>query len=76
MDLNEMLRTMIVKAMQLKGVTSYTELAKRAGSYRQIIRNKIHKKYLTVPDVVELFEALGYEIQIKVIDKATGNPLY
>ena len=75
MDLNEKLRTMIVKAMQLRGVTSYTEYAKRAGSYRQMIRNRIRKKYLNIVDVVELFGALGYDVQIRVTDKSTGAEL-
>lgn len=71
MTMTEKIRIMRVK----KGNLSERELASRMGDTPQNLNNKMKRDDFRLSELEKIAEALGYNLEIKFIDKETGEEL-
>lgn len=71
MDMTEQIRIMLIK----RGNMSGTDLAKKIGTTPQNISNKFKRNNFTMKDLQEIADALDCDLQIRFIDRTTGEAL-
>ena len=71
MDMTEQIRIMLIK----RGNISGTDLAKKIGTTPQNISNKFKRNNFTMKDLQEIADALDCDLQIRFIDRTTGEAL-
>ena len=71
MDIIEYIKLCCVK----KNDVSLRQTAIKAGISPQNLSNKIAKKSFYVRDIERLADALGADLQISFVDRATGKPI-
>ncbi len=71
MDMTEQIRILLIK----RGNMSGTDLAKKIGTSPQNISNKFKRNNFTMKDLQEIADALDCDLQIRFVDRATGEVL-
>ena len=71
MDMTEQIRIMLIK----RGNMSGTDLAKKIGTTPQNISNKFKRNNFTMKDLQEIADALDCDLEIRFIDRTTGEAL-
>ena len=71
MDMTQQIRIMLIK----RGNMSGTDLAKKIGTTPQNISNKFKRNNFTMKDLQEIADALDCDLQIRFIDRTTGEAL-
>ena len=71
MDMTEYIRIILVK----RGNMTETELARRINTSPQNIHNKFKRNNFTMKDLQEIADALDCDLQIRFIDRTTGEAL-
>ena len=69
--MTEQIRIMLIK----RGNMSGTDLAKKIGTTPQNISNKFKRNNFTMKDLQEIADALDCDLQIRFIDRTTGEAL-
>ena len=71
MDMTQQIRIMMVK----RGNMTETALANKIGTSPQNIHNKFKRNNFTMKDLQEIAEALDCDLEIRFLDRATGEAL-
>lgn len=69
--MTEQIRIMLIK----RGNMSGTDLAKKIGTTPQNISNKFKRNNFTMKDLQQIADALDCDLEIRFIDRTTGEAL-
>ena len=67
------IQNLVYQAMEKRGISTYSEFARKAGTYPQKIRGKLTKRHRTYNDVCELSDALNYDVNLELVDRETHD---